>query len=54
MDAVRRMGEETYLITSKMTDNKRKKPFTTSVKKYITFSIIFQIIFEKRLTTAQF
>lgn len=25
MDAVRRMGEETYLITSKMTDNKRKE-----------------------------
>lgn len=27
MDAVRRMGEETYLITSEMTDNKRKSPY---------------------------
>ena len=42
MDAVRRMGKDVYLNTSEMTDVKRKKSFTASVKKYINFFILFQ------------
>ena len=50
MDAVRRMGKDVYLNTSEMVGVKRKKPFT----KRKEIHKIFQIIFEKRLTTVQF
>lgn len=43
MDAVRRVGKDVYLNTSETTDAKRKE-----------IHKLFQIILEKRLTTAQF